>query len=75
MGFYEVIVMSEAEKKISQCVEMLCSQGCSRVSGFIAGLKARQEFPEMAGLNAQQRRQVLDELVSVMAAYKGRCEH
>jgi hypothetical protein len=66
--------MFEAEKKISQCVEGLCSQGCSRVGGFIAGLKAGQEFPEVAGLNTQERRQVLEELVSVMAAYEGRCE-
>ena len=67
--------MSEAEKKISQCVEALCSQGCGRVSGFIAGLKAGQEFPEVARFNTQQRQQVLDELVSVMAAYEGGCEH
>lgn len=67
--------MSEAEKKISQCVEALCGQGCSRVSGFVAGLKAGEEFPELAGLNTQQRQQVLDELVSVMATYEGRCEH
>jgi hypothetical protein len=67
--------MSEAEKKISQCVEALCSQGCSRGSGFIAGLQAGEEFPELAGFNTQQRQQVLDELVSVMAAYEGRCEH
>ena len=56
-------------------MEALCSQGCSRVSGFIAGLQAGEEFTELAGLNAQQRQQVLDELVSVMAAYEGRCEH
>ena len=67
--------MSEAEKKISQCVEALCSQGCSRVNGFIAGLKAGQEIPDLAGLSMQERQQVLDELVSVMAAYEGRCEH
>ena len=75
LGFYAVIVMPEAEKIVSECVEGLCSLGCSRVSGFIAGLKAGQEFPEVVGFNAQQRQQVLDELVSVMAAYEGRCEH
>ena len=73
-GFYEVFVMSAAEKKINQCVEGLCSQGCNRVSGFIAEVKTGEEFPEMAGLNTQQRQQVLDELVSVMAAYEGKCE-
>ena len=66
--------MFEAEKKINQKVESLCSQGCSRVSGFIAGLKAGEEFPEVAGLSTQERQQVLEELVSVMAAYEGRCE-
>ena len=69
LGFYECVVMFEAEKTINQCVEGLCSQ----VNGFIAGLQAGQEFPEVAGLNTQERQQVLDELVSVMAAYEGRC--
>jgi len=68
------MVMIGVEKKISQCVEKLCSQGCSRVGGFIAGLQAGEEFPEVAGLNRQERQQVLEELVSVMAAYEGRCE-
>ena len=66
--------MFAAEKKINQCVESLCSQGCNRVTGFIAGLKAGQELPEVAGLNTQERQQVLEELLSVMAAYDGRCE-
>jgi hypothetical protein len=68
------MVMFAAEKRVDQCVESLCSQGCNRVTGFIAGLKAGQEFPELAGLSTQERQQVLAELVSVMAAYEGRCE-
>jgi hypothetical protein len=75
-GFMGVLSCLKQRKKISQCVEALCSQGCSRVSGFIAGLKkAGEKFPELAGFNTQQRQQALDELVSVMAAYEGRCEH
>ena len=68
------MVMMEAEEKINQCVESLGSQGCNRVGGFIAGLQAGQEFPELAGLSTEGRLQVLEELVSVMAAYEGRCE-
>lgn len=74
MGFYASMVMFEAEKKINESVESLCSQGCNRVNGFIAGLQAGEEFPEVAGLNRQERQQVLEELLSVMAAYEGRCE-
>jgi hypothetical protein len=68
------MVMFAAEKRVDQCEESLCSQGCSRVNGFIAGLKAGQEIPDLAGLSTQERQQVLAELVSVMAAYGGRCE-
>lgn len=59
---------------VDRCVESLCSQGCNRVSGFIAALRAGQEFPEVAGMGRKERLLVLGELVSVMAAYDGRCE-
>ena len=59
--------------KVDQCVENLCSQGCSRVYGYIADLQDGVEFPEVEGLDREERRQVLKELISVMAAYNGSC--
>lgn len=67
-------VMPAHKDKIDQCVESLCSQGCNRVSGYIAELRAGQEFPEVAGLSGEERRLVLEELVSIMAAYDGSCK-
>jgi hypothetical protein len=67
-------VMSAHKDKIDQCVESLCSQGCNRVTGYIAELRAGQEFPEVARLSREDRRRVLEELESIMAAYDGSCE-
>ena len=67
-------VMPAHKDKIDQCVESLCNQGCSRVTGYIAALRAGQEFPEVAELSGEERRLVLEELESIMAAYDGSCE-
>ena len=67
-------VMSAHEDKIDQCVESLCSQGCIRVTRYIAELRAGQEFPEVAELSGEERRRVLEELESIMAAYDGGCK-
>ena len=67
-------VMPAPKDKIDQCVESLCNQGCSRVTGYIAALRAGQEFPEVAELSGEERRRVLEVLVSIMAAYNGSCE-
>lgn len=66
--------MPAHKDKIDQCVESLCNQGCNRVSEYIAELRAGQEFPEVAELSGEERRLVLEELESIMAAYDGSCE-
>ena len=53
--------MTETQHKIDQCVEGLCSQG--------AVLKAGQVFPGVEGLSREERQQVLEELLSIMAIY------
>ena len=61
--------MTKTRDIIDQCVEDLCSQGCDRVSGYISGLKAGQEFPEVAGLSREERQRVLEVLQSIMDVY------
>lgn len=64
--------MTQAQSKVDQCVEDLCSQGCDRVSGYIVALKAGQEFPRVAGLCMEERQQVLECLVAIMDVYADR---
>ena len=66
--------MTNAPGKIDQCTEALCNQGCDRVNGFISALKAGQDFPEVADLNTEERRRVLENLVSIMAVYVDRSD-
>ena len=66
--------MTKAHNRIDRCVEALCDQGCERVNGFIAALKAGQDFPEVAGLSMEERQTVLEHLVSIMAVYDDRCD-
>lgn len=66
--------MTKAPGKIDQCMEVLCNQGCDSVNGFIAALKAGQEFPEVADLNTEERQRVLENLVSIMAVYIDRSD-
>ena len=66
---YEIGVMTETQNTIDQCVEGLCSQGCGRVSVYIAALKAGQQFPEVAGLSTEEHQRVLEDLLSIMAVY------
>lgn len=58
---------------VEECVETLCGYGCIRVSNYIELLEAGRFFPEVAALDAEQRAEVLAELISIMAAYNGVC--
>ena len=58
----------ETQDKLEQCVAGHCSQGCGRVSGYIA-VKAGQAFPEVTGLSREERRRVLQALGLIMAVY------
>lgn len=58
--------------QITQCVELLCESGCSEVRSTITRLETDQMVSQVEGLNAEERRQVLDELKSIMAVYDRR---
>ena len=64
--------MTKAHFKIEHCVEGLCNQGCDRVNSSIEALRAGEEIAEVAELNMEERQQVLETLVSIMAVYNGR---
>lgn len=55
--------------QIAQCIERLCQSGCTDVRNTIARLEANQAVAHVEGLTAQERRQVLEELKSIMAVY------
>ncbi|MGB5259608.1 MAG: hypothetical protein WBO34_03695 [Gammaproteobacteria bacterium] len=44
-----------------------------QVSVYIEALQRDQELPELARLSYEERMAVLDELVSVMSVYAGKC--
>jgi len=58
---------------VEECVEILCGRGCVRVLNYIEVLEGGRSFPEVAALTAEQRNEVLAELVSIMAVYDGVC--
>jgi hypothetical protein len=60
-------------RKIEECVETLCHQGCNRVYDHIRALQHNVEFPEVADLSAAERLSVLEQLVTIMDIYDGSC--
>lgn len=64
--------MPKGSRRVEQCVEDLCKTGCSRVHLYIELLQKGEIFPEVAHLSAQERRNVLAQLVTIMKVYSGR---
>jgi hypothetical protein len=62
------------QSRVDLCVERLCQEGCSKVTEYIESLQSGKQLPELAGLAPVEVKAVLDELVSVMAAYQGTCK-
>ena len=62
------------QSRVDLCVERLCQEGCSKVTEYIESLQSGKQLPELAGLEPVEVKAVLDELVSVMAAYQGTCK-
>ena len=62
------------QSRVDLCVERLCQEGCSKVTEYIELLQSGKQLPELAGLTPVEVKAVLDELVSVMAAYQGTCK-
>ena len=60
--------------RVDLCVERLCQEGCSKVTEYIRLLQSGQQLPELAGLTPAEVKAVLEELISVMAAYQGTCK-
>jgi len=55
--------------QIAQCVELVCQNGCREVRTTITRLESEQTVSQVDGLNAAERRQVLEELKAIMAVY------
>ena len=66
--------MPVRQKKVEECVETLCHQGCSMVYRRIGALQRHEEFAEVADLSPAERRSVLAELVAIMDIYDGSCD-
>jgi hypothetical protein len=66
--------MSKPINTVEACVDSLCEQGCNRVNACISALQNGEDFPEVAGMSATDRRVLLQQLVEIMAVYDGSCE-
>ncbi len=62
------------QSKVDQAIERLCQKGCQALWLDIATLDQGQPVTETLGLSAQEQAQVLREIKSIMAVYKGRCD-
>ncbi len=58
---------------VDHAVERLCQKGCKALWTDIDRMEQGQELSELKGLDAQQQAQVLVEIKSIMAVYKGSC--
>ncbi len=56
--------------KIEACVTRICELGCASVNHLIEDLCAGRERPEYAGLDEEERGELLRELSSVMSVYR-----
>lgn len=61
-----------SEEAVQKCVEAVCQNGCTVVRAVIAALENGVAVAELADLRPGDRRQVLEELRSIMAVYDRR---
>jgi hypothetical protein len=61
------------KRRIDDCVERLCLKGCKALWDDIDRMDRGQVLPELAHLDADERAEVLREIKSIMAVYKGTC--
>ncbi len=61
------------KRRIEDCVERLCQKGCKALWTDIERMDRGRVLPELAGLDAQERAEVLREIKSIMAVYKDSC--
>lgn len=60
--------MSEL-KTTSECIEMICQQGCTAVRDIIIKIQEHETVVEIEHLDDQQKQSVLKELEIVMSVY------
>jgi hypothetical protein len=65
--------MTLVNKRIEQCVELLCNKGCRSVWCSIDALQQGESLPETEGLNREEISLLLQELTSIMSVYEGSC--
>lgn len=54
-------------------MEVLCLKGCRALWADIDLMEQGKVLPELQSLDAQQQKQVLKEIKSIMAVYRGSC--
>ncbi|MDH5649186.1 MAG: hypothetical protein OEY67_05975 [Gammaproteobacteria bacterium] len=64
--------MAVHSKPIQNCIDKLCSRGCSAVRDIIADLEAGRTLPETASLSQEECAVVLEELKVIMKVYDER---
>ena len=55
--------------KVEQCVESLCQNGCATVRATISAMEKDISNVPLAGLEASEQQQVLNELKVIMSVY------
>ncbi len=60
-------------KRIDEGVERLCLKGCKALWVEIERMDRGQFPPELDALDADEKAEVLRELKSIMAVYRGSC--
>ena len=56
-------------KKTSECLELICQQGCTAVREVILNLEKNDKVPELDHLDQAQKQLILIELKTVMSVY------
>ncbi len=60
-------------QRIDDCLESICNQGCRSVRSCIDALKEGREPVETAALSVEERRELLQELETIMDVYVDSC--
>jgi len=61
------------KRRIDDRVELLCQKGCKALWADIDLMDRGQVLPELADLEPEEQAEVLREIKSIMAVYKGSC--
>lgn len=56
-------------QQVNECVEALCLTGCDMVRATIKAMEEGLPVAQTDGLNADEKRKVLEELRAIMAVY------